>query len=383
MTIRGSDTSRVRRINLAATIRALRGHGPVGLTDLAKRTALSRPTVESLVEELLAAGWIRELPPESGQMGRPARLVTFNAIGGYVVGVDVGSYIIRATLSDLEGEVVAQHAERVDPASGRAARLAAARAAAAGALKSADVRAEQVAALCVGTTGVVTAEGVVKLSVGLPEWTGVDLAGEMRGDFACPILVENDCNLAALAEGWIGQAQGVTDLVFVLSGVRTGAGLLIDGRLHRGGRGGAGEIGALPLLGWHRAPSHLTGFPGLPEGTAPEDAAAFVFGRARAGDPAAHQAVDGFAKELSEGVAALVLTVDPDLVVLGGGISRSGDVLLEPLRRHLDPYCLEPPALSVSTLGDQAVVLGAVRHALNQVDARLYDIDSPLPRPTA
>lgn len=71
--------------------------------------------------------------------------------------------------------------------------------------------------------------------------------------------------------------------------------------------------------------------------------------------------------------------MDPDLVVIGGGVSRSGDVLLEPLRRHLDPLCLEPPELAVSTLGDQAVVLGAVRHALDHVDARLYDVDATLP----
>ncbi|MFB9533354.1 ROK family transcriptional regulator [Nonomuraea roseola] len=378
--MRGGDTSRLRRINLAATLRALRGQGPVALTELARRAELSRPTVESLVEELLSAGWLTELPPESGQMGRPARLVAFHATAAHVLAVDVGSYIIRATVADLEGALAGAHAERVNPACGREERLAAIRAAARSALKAANVSARQVAAVCVGTTGVVTAEGVVKLSVGLPDWTGVDLAGAIRGEFDCPVLVENDCNLAALAEGWTGHAQGVDDVVFVLSGVRTGAGMLIGGRLHRGGRGAAGEIGALPLVGWHRAPSHLTAYEGLPPGTQPEEAAAFVFARARTGDLAAQHSVDQYAHDLAEGIAAVVLTVDPDLVVIGGGVSRSGDVLLEPLRRHLDPLCLEPPALAISSLGDQAVVQGAVRHALNHVDAGLYDIDRPLPQ---
>ncbi|RJL34592.1 ROK family transcriptional regulator [Bailinhaonella thermotolerans] len=381
MRIRGGDSSRLRRINLAETLRAVRGHGPIGLTDLARRASLSRPTVESLVEELLQTGWLRELPPESGQLGRPARLVRFRADAGHVLGVDIGSYTVRATVADLDGEVVATHAEPAGPSAGRAERLAAVRTAAGAALAAAGVDPGRVSAVCLGTTGVVTPAGVVKLSVGLPEWTGLDLAGEFAADFGCPVLVENDCNLAALAERWNGVARGVDDVVFVLSGVRTGAGILIRGELLRGGRGGAGEIGALPLVGWHRAPSHLAGYPGLPEEAPPEGVAAYVLAQARRGDPAARWAVEQYAHDLAEGIAALVLTVDPDLVVLGGGVSRSADVLLDPLRRHLDPLCLEPPAVAISTLGDQAVVLGAVRHALDHVDARLYDIDSPLPQP--
>ncbi|MEV0582229.1 ROK family transcriptional regulator [Nonomuraea sp. NPDC050310] len=378
MTIRGGDTSRLRRINLSTTLRALRGQGPIGLTDLARRAALSRPTVESLVEELLAAGWVKELPPETGQMGRPARLVAFRGEAGHVLGIDVGSYSIRATVADLDGAEVARHTERVSAAAGRAERLAVLHATAEGALAASGLDARDLAAVCAGTTGVVTAGGVVRLSYGLPEWTGLDLAGELRRHYSCPVLVENDCNLAALAEGWHGEARGVSDVAFVLSGVRTGAGILIGGKLHRGGHGGAGEIGALPLVGWHRAPSHLNAYPGLPPGTAPEDTAGLVFADARAGEPAARWAVEQYAHDLAEGIAALVLTLDPDLVVLGGGVSRSGDVLLDPLRRHLDPLCLQPPALTVSVLGDQAVVLGAVRHALNHVDAQLYDIDTPL-----
>lgn len=380
MSIRGGDTSRLRRINLVTTLQAIRGRGALGLTDLAKRAELSRPTVESLVEELLAAEWLKELPPETGQLGRPARLVAFHATGGHVLGLDVGAHTIRAVIADLEGQTVATRVEPVTTEAGRAERLAAIRAAAAAALREAELGADRLVAVCVATSGVVSADGAVKLSVVLPEWTGVDLVSELGGEFGCPVLVENDCNAAALAERWTGRAQGVNNLAMVLSGVRTGAGIVVEGRLLRGGRGGAGEIGALPLVGWHRAPSHLTGYPGLPPGTAPEQAAAIVFADARNGDPAARWAVEQYAHDLAEGIAAVVLTVDPDLVVLGGGVSRSGDVLLEPLRRHLDPLCLEPPTLAVSTLGDQAVVLGAVRRALDYVDARLYDIDAPLPK---
>ncbi|GAA3491700.1 ROK family transcriptional regulator [Streptomyces cremeus] len=383
MTQHGGDTSRLRRINLVTTLRTVRDRGPTSLTELARRVGLSRPTVESLVEELLAAGWLRELPPEAGQMGRPARLVAFHAAGSHVLGVDIGSYSVRAQVADLSGAAAASRTRPVAADCGRAERLAATRAVMREALEETGLGAGGIAAVCVGTTGVVTAEGVVRMCVGLPDWVGVDLAGELGGGFDCPVLVENDCNLAALAESWTGLAQDVSDLVFVLSGVRTGAGMLIGGRIHRGRRGTAGEIGALPLVGWHRAPSHLAGCQGLPPGTRPEEIAGHVFGRAREGDPAARWAVEQYAHDLAEGIAALVLTVDPDLVVLGGGVSRSGDVLLEPLRRHLDPLCLEPPRLEVSALAERAVTLGAVRHALDQVDALLYDFDTPLPRPAS
>ncbi|WP_217369637.1 ROK family protein [Nonomuraea antri] len=363
---------------MVTALRALRGQGAIGLTELAQRAELSRPTVEGLAEDLLALGWLAESPPETGRMGRPRRLFRFRAEAGHVLGVDIGSYSVRALVCDLEGQVVGRFSTRLAPQASRVDRLEAVRTAAGGALKDAGIEPDRLMATCVGTTGVVR-DGAVKLSVALPEWTGVNLVAELGADFGPVVLVENDCNLAALAERWTGVAKDARDLVFVLSGVRTGAGLLIRGELHGGGRGMAGEIGALPLLGWHRAPSHLAGFPGLPAETAAEEVAGLVFSAAREGDPAARWAVEQYAHDLAEGIAALVLTMDPDLVVIGGGVSRSGDVLLEPLRRHLDPLCLEPPELAVSSLGEKAVVLGAVRHALDHVDARLYDVDGALP----
>ncbi|MCZ0978618.1 ROK family protein [Streptomyces diastatochromogenes] len=174
-----------------------------------------------------------------------------------------------------------------------------------------------------------TATGTVRLSDSLPEWTGLDLAAEVGRDFDAPVLVENDCNLAALAERWAGVAQQVDDVVFVLSGMRTGCGMLIRGELHRGRRGAAGEIGALPLVGWHRAPAHLAAFRDCPGDPARGDGRPGLR-RGQVRRPAARWAVEQFAHDLAEGIAALVLTVDPDLVVLGGGVSRSADVLMEP-----------------------------------------------------
>jgi predicted NBD/HSP70 family sugar kinase len=175
------------------------------------------------------------------------------------------------------------------------------------------------------------------------------------------VLVANDCKAAALAETWRGVAKYASDLVFILSGLRTGAGLIIGGRLHRGFANAAGEIGALPAVGWTRAPDHLAAWPSGSD----------IFAAARAGDRAALTAIRRYVKDLALGVSALVLTLDPELVVIGGGFSRSADVLIEPLRRELDRWCLRTPEIRVSTLADEGVALGAAKLVLDHVTSEL------------
>ena len=92
-------------------------------------------------------------------------------------------------------------------------------------------------------------------------------------------------------------------------------------------------------------------------------------------------AVDAYTADLAVGIAAIVLTVDPEVVVLGGGLWRASDLLLEPLRKHLEPLCLVMPRLEVSSLGDRSAALGAARVALMHLEERLYDPDTALPVP--
>jgi predicted NBD/HSP70 family sugar kinase len=205
------------------------------------------------------------------------------------------------------------------------------------------------------------------LSDSLTEWTGVDLAEHLRRLVPAPTRVENDSKLAALAESWRGVARYAKDVVFLLAGVRTGTGLIIDGKLHRGFGNAAGEIGALPAIGWLKAPDHLRAWSGG------KDEFEDVFLAARDGDRDAIKAVRRYTRDIAVGVSALVLTLDPELVVIGGGFSRSADLVVQPLRRELDRWCLRTPEIRISTFGDEGVAFGAVRLALEQVEATLYD----------
>ncbi|MET8866913.1 ROK family protein [Nonomuraea sp. NPDC004580] len=369
----GGDLSRLRQLNALAVIKALQGQDSLTLTEVAKRTGLSRASTEDVVRELLQKGWVTEAGATAGGVGRPARRYRFRAEAGRVLGIDIGGHKIRAVVADLDGTVLQSARVPVTPEMGRLERLEAVDRAAAECLEGAGLTGGEIWASGVGTTGLVDGAGRVLLSEALPEWTGVDLAAHVRRLAPAPVLVENDSKLAALAECWRGVARYAKDMVFLLAGLRTGAGLVIDGKLHRGFANASGEIGALPVLGWIRAQEHLSAANGGAGGEAGD-----VFAAARNGDKAALAAVRRYVKDLALGASALVLTLDPQMVVVGGGFSRSADVLIEPLKRELDRWCIRTPEVRMSALGDEAVVLGAVRLALDDVEDRVLDGRSPL-----
>ncbi|MEV5746692.1 ROK family transcriptional regulator [Actinoallomurus sp. NPDC052308] len=389
MVRRGGDPSRLRRLNSTDVLAALYAEGPRTLTEISAVTGLSRPTVEDVVEGFVRERIVRELPPEPGGAGRPARRFRFGADEGFVAGIDIGVHKVLVILADLEGEVRQVCRRVVEPECGRAERLEAARATLARALDEGGIAPDRLRAIGLGTPGVVR-DGVVTLCTVLPDWTDLDLghalaagmpapalaeteapaAGAARA--GVPMLVENDANLATIAEHWRGAAQDVQDAVCVLAGNRVAAGVLIGGRLHRGHRGGAGELGLLRVLGWEDAPDRLlAACPGS------RDLAA-VFAAARSGDARATAAVGGFTGDLATGTAALLLAVDPAVVVVGGGLSRAGDLIVDGLRERLAALCPPPPEVRVSALGDEAVATGAVRIALERATAGLFPDGLPI-----
>uniref|UniRef100_UPI0028115746 ROK family protein n=1 Tax=Streptomyces sp. TaxID=1931 RepID=UPI0028115746 len=214
----------------------------------------------------------------------------------------------------------------------------------------------------------------VRLGTALPGWTGLALGKRLRRSFRCPVIVENDANAAAVAEHWKGAATDSDDIVFVLAGLSPGAGSLIGGRLHRGYGGAAGEIGALHLLGREVTPEHLLSTTDEPLHPLDEQAVAEVFALARQGDVRARAAVERFIQRLVHDVAALVLALDPELVVVGGWAAGL-DGVLQPLREQLERFCLRPPRVALSLLGEAAVATGALRLALDHVEEQLFAVE--------
>ncbi|MBO8188596.1 ROK family protein [Streptomyces spirodelae] len=380
----GRDPSLLRRINSTVVLRALRGTttpSALTLTELVHATELSRPTVEGVVEDLIEAGLVAEAADEPGgtaRRGRPARRFRFRAEAGQLLGLEIGPHRVAAVLSDLTGRLTGSLSREVVETAEADARLERIRATVAELLRRTGTARDTLRAVGVGTPGIVEADGTVRLGTALPGWTGLPLGERLRRSFRCPVLVENDANAAVLAEHWKGAARGVDDVVMVLAGLSPGAGSLIGGRLHRGFGGAAGEIGALHLLGREARPERLLSTTDEPLHPLDEAAVAQVFARARGGDDRARRAMDRFLARLVHDVAALVLALDPELLVVGGWASGL-DGVLDPLRAELERYCLRPPRVALSRLGETAVATGALRVALDHAESELFTLEETEP----
>jgi len=381
---RSGDASLLRRLNSAAILAILRNTDVATLAELARAAHVSRPTAEAIVEELLAAGWAEEHTEEYTEeyggrpRGRPAKRFRFRTSARKVVGLSVGGYRLHAMTADLGGEIIATRRAAVfpemtpDERMDEIARLVGESAAEAG------VEVRDLAAVAVGTTGVVDGQGRVVKSTVLAGWTGVPLRAELSARLSAPVLVENDMRLAVLAEHWRGVAQGCGDVVYLFTGNRLSLGLLIGGTPYRGAHFASGEIGE-PAKGLWMAFGHVTAYamavePG--ELRSPAQAAEFAFARARAGEERAMRAVEEFATALAEGLATVVNPLDPEMVVIGGSLAPGAELLVEPIQRYLDRVCVYPPQVVASRFGAESVVMGAVKAALNHAEATLFQQDS-------
>jgi len=369
----------LRRLNSAAVLHAVRADGPVSRAELARVTGLSKPTVNAAVELLLEQGYVSEDgEASSGRPGRRPRLLRFASGLGHVLGIDIGANKVLVLVADLSGAVLATERRRTEPR----ALIEQVEEAAAAALATAQVSALN--AVGVGTPGVVDpVSGRVSLAPQLPGWEGIELGARLEPAFGCPVLVDNEVRLSLLAERWRGAAQEIEDAFFVQIGIGIGGGVLFGGKVYRGAGGAAGEIGYLPLFDEEEASGGLGPFEHAAGGTAfarlAQNAglaavdAETVFAAAAAGDATAIEVLGTLLDRLARGIAAAIVVLNPATVIIGGGLSRAGEQLRGPLEERIRALVPVPPRVILSRLGDEAVALGGVRLALQQVEQTLFD----------
>ena len=172
----GGDPSLLRRINSAVVLHALRAADCATLTEVARVTGLSRPTVEGVVEGLMEAGLVVERAADEGiarRQGRPARRFRFRAEAGHLLGLEVGAHRVAALLSDLDGRVLGGQSKEVGETASADERLDRLRGAVAELLRRCGVPRDSLRAVGVGTPGIVAADGTVRLGTALPGWTGL------------------------------------------------------------------------------------------------------------------------------------------------------------------------------------------------------------------
>ncbi|MGN9842613.1 ROK family protein [Nonomuraea sp. H19] len=382
----------LRATNAAAVLAAVRSADrPPRLATLAQTTKLSRPTVEVLVDDLIGCGLIEEAPAAPGQgmrsPGRPARRFRFQPRAGFVVGVDVRAHAITACLADLDGRLltVKRRTVRAD-LTGRT-RAGAVTATIRDAMEQGGVGAGQICAATIGTPGLVERGNArIRYVDHMKTWAEVDIVAVVAQELGCPVAVENDANLAALGEHWRGVGSATTEMLFILLGERLGAGIITGGRLLRGHHGAAGEIGFPgrstaegPGLGSPAGPRDAhqgrggdhPGAPGRPHRAA---TSAAMIAAAADGDADAAGVLESVGQRLAEGIAPVLLALDPAVVVLGTSLfpeprlAPAAELLRGAAERRAAGLLVDPPEWRLSVLGDQAILTGAVRFALAAVE---------------
>jgi len=244
-------------------------------------------------------------------------------------------------------------------------------------------------AIAIGVPSPVDAKhGVVTFANNLPGWEKIHLGRDLGRAFRVPVFMENDCNMAALGERWKGVARGVDNFVFIALGTGVGYGLILNGKLYPGRNGAAGELFKTNIdwqtwdteyPGTGQFENYVSGMGiaaegrkvlGLPPqaetaGLAQERDAYFVFESFRRGSAEARAVLEKIFIMLGVGIANLVGVLDPDLIVLGGGITKGAPEfmleMVEKVVRRLQP---NPPPIKLSLLGDKAQTYGAIYSAL-------------------
>jgi glucokinase len=376
------DPSDLAQLNSHLLLDAICSTGTVTRGELAERLRLSPASVSRIVRSLLAEGSVEELPGDDGDPGRTPTRLRFVPRVGSVIAIDLGGTKCHGALADLAGGIL--H-EDFRPTGGPVE-------AATTVLECLDVlrslaksKGMPVHAVVVGIPALIDPDTGLATEGPNIGWEGFDLLGALEDRVFEPVEVDNDANLAALGQAWRGEAVGVRSFVTLSLGTGIGGGVVIDGRLVRGLRNAAGEIGRLALCGSPlrsgRASipdfEHLASGPALRARAAelvkrsPKSSlagsdfdTAAVFEAAAAGDPVGKRVIEEFLGYVAIAIVNITAILDPELIILDGGVGRAIEPWLPSLVARVNGHVFRPPALIASKLGPNATVVGAIARGL-------------------
>ncbi|MET9625871.1 ROK family protein [Lentzea sp. NPDC006480] len=373
----------MRVLNQRAVLDRLRRLGAATRPQIAKDTGLSKPTVGQALVDLERHGLVRPIGRTTAGPGRSAVVYEPNPLAGYVLGVDIGRERIRAAVADLGGSVVARVDER-NRSRSASSLVRTVTELASRTVADAGIALSDVVVKVIGSPGVIDQRSrVVRHAPNLPGWESAGVLDGLESSLGPAVVVENDANLAALGEHVYGAAKDVRVFVCVTVGTGVGMGICVDGALFRGAHGAAGEVGFLPF-GKSASDVQRGQFEeaaaagavveharerGLAARTALE-----VFSSARSGDAQALEVVRAEAERLAFLVAAVTAVIDPELVVLGGGVGSNVDLLLPPMEAALRTMTPLAPRIVAGSLGDGAVLSGAIAMGLEAARELVFEV---------
>lgn len=408
-----ADQVSLRRHNLGVVLRHVRDAGPRSRARIATETGLNKATVSSLVAELVERGLLGEGDAERGSVGRPGQSVVIDGRGVCGIGAEVNVDYVAVLALDLSGDVVIERRLPLDTAKlGSAVVLDHLASLLAEALDAVSARGAQPVRMTLALPGLVDAgTGILRVAPNLG-WTSVPIVQEVSdrlGRPPYPLLVDNEANLAAIAEVTARNSAGSLDLILLTGAAGIGGGVVSGGRLLRGGHGFGGEVGHMAVApggrpcgcgrsGCWETVVGLTAL--LADAADPDDPVrdpaldldqrlAEINRRAGLGDARTLAALERVGSWLGIGASILVNVLNPSVLVLGGFMAAVGPWLTENVEAELAARVIAPNVggcrVELSTLGFTAAVRGGAQVALEAVYIdptmvhRISPVGSPVP----
>jgi len=365
----------------------LRTHGRTSQAEIARATGLSRTTVSTLVAELKEGGVVFEVDAKAhdSRGGRPGVQLVLEDSSKAVIGIDFGHSHVQVALGGLSREVLAERTCELDVDRQAQTALDAAARMVREVLAQAGVKREAVVCAGIGIPGPVDrAHGTVGSATILPGWRGLRIAAEMESRLGLPVEIENDANCGALAEMTWGAGRDCSNFAYIKAATGIGAGLVVDGRLLHGASGTAGEIGhttldesgALCYCGNRGCLETVASGPAILQlvgnGTGNGSVEALTLSRvidlAVEGDVRCRRAISDAGREIGVAVAGLCNLINPERVIVGGLLSRAGDLLLQPVRDSIRRHAVQAAAERVEVVPavfiERAELMGSLALAL-------------------
>ncbi len=377
----------------AEIIQALRRRGVISRTDIARLTGWSRAKITTEVGLLIDKGFVKEVGDGKSEGGRRPRLLNINNELCYVVGVDIGATSLDLALADVCGQVLQRRSEPADVHNapeivlGRCSQIILEMSQAQG------IQPDTIYAIGVGVPGPVEfARGILVAPPLMPKWENYPIRDFFKATFpSAMVVVDNDVNIMALGELRAGQGISLEHFIFVKIGTGIGAGIVSNGKIHRGANGCAGDIGHICVdkqgsvcrCGNTGCLEAMAGGPAIAERAAiaarkgespalalrleanggilrPEDVGAAY----REGDRASVEIIQSSGRMIGEVLAGLVSFFNPSRIFVGGGVTNLGDQLLSSIRQAVLkgslPLATRHLVIDYSNMGAEAGVIGAI-----------------------
>lgn len=369
--------------------------GGISRAELAQKMDLSRAAMTAIVNDLIDSKIVRETEARNSQSGRPPIILEINPGAGLVVGIDMGASHMSVSLSNFSAQIIDEVEIPFDVDLGPKSCLAQVDSLLTEVLEKNGTRVSQILAIGMGVPGpIVSEEGLVIAPPIMPGWDGYPIKKYIESRWNVPVSLNNDAELGALGEWAYGAGRGENHLAYIKVGSGVGAGLLLNGQIYQGATGSAGEIGHLTVD--ENGPMCDCGNAGCLEalaggkaiarmgreavkknqrtmlssiGPLEELSARDVAAAARRGDLVAQQIIGSAGRYLGIAIAGLVNIFNPRMVVLGGGVSQIGDLLLQPIRDTIQRRSLPGASkfikINTAVLRRRSSSMGAVVQALS------------------